>query len=83
MENLNKRLNELKKRRESLNYILTKSFETEAEYNNFKAEKLSKFDELKKIIDEIRDIEWQLMSPKEQQELLRYYENISQKYSGE
>ncbi|WP_299883582.1 hypothetical protein [uncultured Lacinutrix sp.] len=78
---MNNRLKELKKRKEALSYILDANFETLEEFNAFKIEKSDDFNELKEINNEIRDIEWQLMSSTEQQDLLDYYDKIKEKYS--
>ncbi|WP_299332890.1 hypothetical protein [uncultured Psychroserpens sp.] len=82
MEN-KERLKELKEKKESLVFILEANFETIEEYNAFKEENIDSFIELKQVNQEIRNLEWQLMSPKEQQELLEYYKKIKEKYSNE
>ena len=82
MEN-KERLKELKEKKESLLFILEANFETIEEYNAFKEENTDSFIELKQVNQEIRNLEWQLMSSKEQQELLEYYKKIKEKYSNE
>ena len=83
MRNIEKRLKELKEKKESLNFILKANFETLEEYNSFKEDNIDSFIELKQVNEEIRDLEWQLMSPKEQQDLLDYNKKLKEKYSDE
>jgi len=87
MENkslLEKRLIELKKQ-EKLYYDLLKnfSFKTEWEAQKYIEKNKTSFDELKEIKEEIKELEHQLMTPKEKQEYLEYQKELKDKYSND
>lgn len=87
MENkslLEKRLIELKKQ-EKLYYNLLKnfSFKTEWEAQKYIEKNKTSFDELKEIKEEIKELELQLMTPKEKQEYLEYQKKLKDKYSND
>lgn len=83
MDNKEKRLKELMEKKESLMFLLDANFETIEEYNTFRENNIDDFNELKQVSQEIRDLKWLLMSSDEQQEILKYYEKIKDKYSEE
>ena len=59
------------------------SLPTEEEIKKYILDNHVELDRLKFLQKEIKEIEWQLMSPKEQQELLDYYEKVREKYADD
>lgn len=82
-EILKDKLKRLQKRREQLSYLLKMDFRTEQEFNDFKQQNSNAFDEFKSIDEEIRQLEWELMSEKQRKEHLEYQQKLKEKYSDE
>ena len=81
---LKEKLEELKlEEQELLNKHKDKHFKSEEEGNAYIQENEEELKRLNDIQKEIRKVEWELMSPKEQKELLDYYEKIKEKHSDE
>lgn len=84
MENkslLEKRLIELKKQEKSYYDLLKNfSFKTEREAEEYIEKNKTRFHELKEIKEEIKELELQLMSPKERQEYLESQKKLKDKY---
>ena len=70
--NLNQRLIALKQIKDSLLYLFKEEFQTVAEFQTFKDENKKDFEKYKNIIQEIKELEWQLMSPQERKEFQEY-----------
>lgn len=69
--------------KELLNRHKDISLPTEEGIKNYIQENQVELTRLNEVSKEIRDIEWQLMSPEQQQELLDYNEKIKEKYSND
>lgn len=82
-EELIKQLKDLQIKKDKLSYLLKKEFKTEKEFYEFKENNIKDFEDLKNIREEIRNIEWQLMSETEKQEYLEYQKKIKEKYSDD
>jgi hypothetical protein len=81
---LRNRLVDLQKKEKTFSELLSNfSFKTEIEANNYIEQNKSKFDELKEIRLEIKEIEWKLMSDYERQEYIEYQKKIKEKYSDD
>lgn len=80
-ENLKSKLKELKVKKDKLTYLLKKEFNSEEEFYKFKEENIFQFNQLKELTNEIKHIEWELMSEKEKQEYIEYQKKIKEKYS--
>ncbi|MFN4198073.1 MAG: hypothetical protein ACK4FS_03500 [Flavobacterium sp.] len=80
-ENLKSKLKELKVKKDKLTYLLKKEFNSEEEFYKFKEENIFQFNQLKELTNEIKQIEWELMSEKEKQEYIEYQKKIKEKYS--
>jgi len=87
MENkslLEKKLIELKKQEKSYHYLLKNfSFKTEKEAEEYIEKNKTSFHELREVKEKIRELEFQLMSPKEKQEYLENQKKLKDKYSND
>lgn len=82
-EELTNRLRNLLKRKEDLSTLLENfNFQTKKEADDYIINNQSKFDELKKITEEIREVKFLLMSPQEKNQYLEEEKKLKEKYSG-
>lgn len=82
-EELTNRLRNLLKRKEDLSILLENfNFQTKKEADDYIINNQSKFDELKKITEEIREVKFLLMSPQEKNQYLEEEKKLKEKYSG-
>lgn len=58
------------------------NFQTKKEADKYIANNQSKFDELKKITEEIREVKLLLMTPQEKNQYLEEQKKLKEKYSG-
>ncbi|HNP33710.1 MAG TPA: hypothetical protein PKN96_10500 [Flavobacterium sp.] len=76
MNHSEKRLNELIEKREKYRYIITVLSDIDfslSNKNHFIEENKTQIQELKKITDEIADLRWGMMNPKQQKDYLDKY----------
>ncbi|WP_294217136.1 hypothetical protein [uncultured Chryseobacterium sp.] len=78
----NKLKNLLKRKEEFSNLLESFDFQTKKEADEYIANNQSKFDELKKITEEIREVKFLLMTPQEKNEYLEEQKKLKEKYSG-
>lgn len=67
MEDKKKRLETLKNRSEELKFITRKGFKTSKELQNYKKKNIKIFEEYYDVMQEIEQLEYELMSPEEQE----------------
>lgn len=80
-EELTDRLKNLLKRKEEFSILLENfSFKTKKEADDYIKDNQSKFDELKKITEEIREIKFLLMSPQEKNKYLEEQKKFKEKF---
>lgn len=83
MENIQKKLDNLKSERASLTHLYNVSFATEAEIVEFIKSNQKDLKRLKELEKEIRELEWQLMSPQEKLEYLEEQKKLKDKFSDD
>ncbi|MBB4807303.1 protein subunit release factor A [Chryseobacterium defluvii] len=82
-EELTNRLKNLLKRKEEFSILLENfNFQTKKEADQYIKNNQSKFDELKKITEEIREVKFLLMTPQEKNQYLEEQKKLKEKYSG-
>ena len=83
-EELTNRLKNLLKRKEEFSTLLENfNFQTKKEADDYITNNQSKFDELKKLTEEIREVKFLLMNPQEKKEYLEEKKKIKEKYSDD
>jgi len=70
------------KRMEAIRPIVTKGFSTDKELDDFKRSNQSIFNEYYKLYDEIQQLKYELMSPKEQAEHDEFLRKLKLKAEG-
>ncbi|KAA0127520.1 hypothetical protein FY557_12950 [Chryseobacterium sp. SN22] len=82
-EELKNKLKNLLKREEEYSTLLANfNFQTKQEADVYISNNQFKFDELKKITKEIREIKFMLMTPQEKNQYLEEQKKLKEKYSG-
>ena len=82
-EELKNKLKNLLKREEEYSILLANfNFQTKQEADEYISNNQFKFDELKKITKEIREIKFMLMTPQEKNQYLEEQKKLKEKYSG-
>ncbi len=82
-EELKNKLKNLLKREEEYSTLLANfNFQTKQEADEYISNNQFKFDELKKITKEIREIKFMLMTPQEKNQYLEEQKKLKEKYSG-
>jgi hypothetical protein len=83
INNLNQKLTELRQIKDSLSYLFKEEFQTDIEFQTFRSNHLQDFDKYKITVKEIKEIEWQLMSPQQRKEYLEEQQKIKEKYADD
>ncbi len=83
MENKKQLLERLKKRNEELKPIVFKSFKTEKELLNHRKKITKKRDEYYDNQEQIQQLEWELMTPEEQEEQRKLEHFLKLKAKGD
>jgi hypothetical protein len=83
MEELKIKLALLKEKENQLKRIIDRSFSSEEEFNSFIEENNTIIIELKGIKNEIKDIEWQLMTDEEKEVHVQYLIDLKEKFKDE
>jgi hypothetical protein len=83
INNLNQKLTELRQIKDSLSYLFKEEFQTDIEFQTFRSKHLQDFDKYKITVKEIKELEWQLMSPQQRKEYLEEQQKIKEKYADD
>ena len=83
MKKKQKTLKQLKKRFKELKPITTKGFKTSKELQNYKKKNIQLFEEYYEIGEKILQLEWELMSPEEQEKQKKRDKFLELKSKGE
>lgn len=83
MEKLRTKLMALKEKESQIKKVVNRSFSSEEEFNLFVEENKDLFVELKNIKNEIRKIEWELLTNDEKEAHLQYLKGLKDKFKDE
>lgn len=79
MENKKDLLEKLKARLKSIEPIITKSFKTSEELKKYRDKNMGFYEEGKNLFEQIRQLEWELMTPEEKAKKLEVQQKIRAK----
>lgn len=82
MENKSEELRKLKKRNEELKPIVLKSFKTEKELDKYSKSIQKEIDEYYDNLEKIKQLEWELMTPEEQEKEKEVLRLMKEKREG-